>query len=386
VAHDPNAVNLHLLDMEDADSAMAAIKVGQTSGIPTQNLIVGDADGHIGWTLAGPLPRRSAPSNGLPVLGGEDRTWSDYLAPDEYPATLDPSLGRLWTANNRQLSSADQDKIGGKDADMGARASQIRDDLLARDSFDERSLLAIQLDDRALWINFWRQLLLDTLDDAALADHPQRAELKRLVTEWNGRADADAVGYALVRGFYRSMYDAWFGGLDAELSRVSPTASYRLASGRTEAVMETLAERRAWVPAGMADWRAFLLNRIDAVLGRATRDGARLQDAQWGITNRAGIAHPMARFLPWLRVWLAVPPDPLPGDANMPRVQAPEFGASERMVVAPGHEEAGIFHMPGGQSGHPLSPFFLAGHEAWVRGEASPFLPGAAIHHLVFER
>jgi penicillin amidase len=386
VAHDPNAVNLHLLHMEDADSVKAAIKVGQTSGIPTQNLVVADADGHIGWTLAGPLPRRSAPTDGLPVSGRDDRTWSGYLMPDEYPAKIDPSLGRLWTANNRQLSDRDQDKIGGKDADMGARASQIRDDLLMSDNFDERALLAIQLDDRALWIGLWRQLLLDTLDDAALAGRSERAELKRLVAEWNGRADADAAGYTLVRSFYWSMYDAWFSGLDAELRRVRPAAGYRLASRRTEAVMEILADKRAWIPPGMTDWRAFLLNRIDAVIAQATRDGAQLQDAQWGVTNRAGIAHPLARFLPLLRSWLAVPPDPLPGDVNMPRVQGPEQGASERMVVAPGHEEAGIFHMPGGQSGHPLSPFFLAGHEAWVRGDPSPFLPGPAAHHLVFER
>jgi penicillin G amidase len=385
IAHDQNAINLGFLRMEDADSAMAAIKVGQASGIPTQNLIAADANGHIGWTLAGPLPRRSTPTDGLPVSGRDDRTWSGYLTQDEYPAKLDPPLGRLWTANNRQLSDADQDKIGGKDADMGARANQIRDDLLASDSFDERSFLAIQLDDRALWANFWRQLLLDTLDEAALADQPGRAELKLLVAEWNGRADADAVGYALVRSFYRSMYDGWFGGLDAELGRLYPIASYRLASGRTEAVMETLAAQHAWVPPEFTDWRAFVLDRIDTSIAHMTRNGARLQDAQWGLTNRAAIAHPLARILSSFRLWLAVPPDPLPGDINMPRVQAPKFGASERMVVAAGHEETGIFEMPGGQSGHPLSPFFLAGHEAWVRGDPSPFLPGPTVHHLVFE-
>ena len=61
---------------------------------------------------------------------------------------------------------------------------------------------------------------------------------------------------------------------------------------------------------------------------------------------------------------------------GMPRVQAPNFGASERMVVSPGHEADGIIHMPGGQSGHPLSPFWGAGHEDWVRGRPTPFLPG----------
>ena len=63
-----------------------------------------------------------------------------------------------------------------------------------------------------------------------------------------------------------------------------------------------------------------------------------------------------------------MPVDHLPGDRDMPRVQTPNFGASERMVVSPGHEADGIVHMPGGQSGHPLSPYWGAGHEDWVHG------------------
>ena len=65
-----------------------------------------------------------------------------------------------------------------------------------------------------------------------------------------------------------------------------------------------------------------------------------------------------------------------PGDSFMPRVQHRRSGASERLVVSPGREQDGILHMPGGQSGHPLSPFFLAGHEDWVTGTATPLLPG----------
>jgi len=66
----------------------------------------------------------------------------------------------------------------------------------------------------------------------------------------------------------------------------------------------------------------------------------------------------------------------------MPRFQAPSAGASERLVVSPGREAEGIFEMPCGQSGHPLSAFYRAGHRAWVRGEPAPFLPGPAVHAL----
>jgi penicillin amidase len=51
-------------------------------------------------------------------------------------------------------------------------------------------------------------------------------------------------------------------------------------------------------------------------------------------------------------------------------------------VVSPGHEEAGIFHMPVGQSGHPMSPYYRKGHEAWEEGRPTPFLPGRPVHRL----
>ena len=77
-----------------------------------------------------------------------------------------------------------------------------------------------------------------------------------------------------------------------------------------------------------------------------------------------------------------MPGEPLAGDGAMPRVQGPAFGASERMVGSPGHEADGIIHMPGGQSGHPMSPFWGAGHDDWVHGRPTPFLPGDARHTL----
>lgn len=67
----------------------------------------------------------------------------------------------------------------------------------------------------------------------------------------------------------------------------------------------------------------------------------------------------------------------------MPRVSAPDFGQSERLVVAPGREEQALFNMPGGQSGHPWSPFFLADHQAWIDGVPGRLLPGPERHRLL---
>ena len=88
--------------------------------------------------------------------------------------------------------------------------------------------------------------------------------------------------------------------------------------------------------------------RRGRVLESRRTAGAQLADRTWGERNTTRIQHPLSLAVPSLGRWLDVPPHPLPGDANMPRVQGPDFGASERLVVSPGHEETGIFHMPGG--------------------------------------
>jgi penicillin amidase len=75
-------------------------------------------------------------------------------------------------------------------------------------------------------------------------------------------------------------------------------------------------------------------------------------------------------------------PVQLPGGGYMPRVQSPTWGASERMAVAPGHEADAYFHMPCGQSGHPLSPHYRDSHPAWIHGEPTPLLPGPPEHTL----
>jgi penicillin amidase len=94
------------------------------------------------------------------------------------------------------------------------------------------------------------------------------------------------------------------------------------------------------------------------------------------------IRHALSRAVPMLGPFLDLPPEELPGDSNMPRVQGPTFGASERFAVSPGREKDGYLHMPAGESGHFLSPHYRDGNEAWAKGEATAFLPGEVVHRL----
>jgi len=387
VAHDVKAVNLTLLHMEEMESVNEALALAPRIGMPAQNLVVGDSSGNIGWTIVGPLPQRPATpvDASYPLAAnGSTRGWQGLLPAAAYPAVRNPSSGQLVTANNRQLLGADAVKLGDGGYDMGARASQVRDSVAALgDKTDEQGVFSVALDDRALFISQWRDRALAVLDEEALKDKPQRAELARLLkTTWTGHASVDSVAYRASRSFMWSLYELLYGGANIELAKLNKDANMRAASSRWPVVLGRLLDEQpaGWLPQGHASWKALQLAALDRTIAYMTKDGKPLASATWGARNTATIAHPIAGAMPMLKKWLSVPPDQLPGDSNMPRVAGPAFGQSERMTVSPGHEEQGLFNMPGGQSGHPLSPFFLAGHADWAAGRPVPLLPGPVAH------
>lgn len=388
VAHDPAALNLNHRKLESAMTLDQAMAIANTDGIPAQNFVAGDEHGNIGWTIAGILPKRAAPSlaGTFPLAGGGGVTWSGLLPPADYPRIVNPPDGQLSTANNRQLMGAGEQRIGDGGFDIGARNHQLRENLRALGAkTDVPAAFGVSLDDRALFVAPWRERALRALCAPALAGHPQRAEFRRLLeTSWDGHASVNSSGYLLARNYMWALQDVLFGVANAEMKKIDPKASVPFATSRWPAVIARLLDERpaAWVPRGYRDWREVELAAIDAEIAALTVGGHRLAKRTWGERNTAAIAHPITAAAPFLTRWLAAPPDQLPGDANMPRVAAPKFGQSERLTVSPGREEEGIFNMPGGQSGHPLSPFFLAGHEDWVKATPRPLLPGAAKYTL----
>ncbi|TFW21450.1 penicillin acylase family protein, partial [Duganella callida] len=108
-AHTPRAVNFNGLRLESADTLEQALAIAPTLGIPAQNFVGGDDRGNIGWTIAGPLPRRAAPgvASTYPMTADDPAgVWQGWLAPDEYPKVLNPPGGHLATANSRQLAGS----------------------------------------------------------------------------------------------------------------------------------------------------------------------------------------------------------------------------------------------------------------------------------------
>jgi penicillin G amidase len=379
IAHDPHAYNLGLMQLERAPSVTAALDLAPELGIPPQNLLVADRDGHIGWTLAGnAIPRRAPGSDGQrPLDGAQAGGWQGWVKPTHYPRVVDPSDGRLWTANNRTVDGAALELLGNGGHDLGARAQQIRDDLAMHSRFASGDMLDIQLDNRAVFLTPWQRLLHDTL--AGTRD-PALVPLRELTANWRQRAAPDSVDYRLVRAFREQVHRAALAPFVAQVQARFRDFAWPAGNDAEAAVWSMLRDQPAWLlDPRYENWNALLLDAARRVATTLGAEPGGLAARTWGEVNRSDIRHPLARALPGvLARLLDMPDEPLPGDANMPRVAAPGFGASERLAVSPGQEARGILQMPGGQSDNPLSPYYGAGHADWVEGRPTPLLPGPA--------
>ncbi len=376
-----------LLALELAGNLDEAQALASGTGIPHQNYVVADSEGRVGWTIIGRIPRRFGHDGSVPTSWADGtRGWGGFLGAAEQPRVTDPPSGRIWTANARVVSGAKLAAVGVGGYDLGARQSQIRDGLLALDKASESDMLKIQLDDRALLLARWQKLLLETLTPEAVAKDPRRAEARRLLEEWGGRAAVGSVGYRIVRGFRESVRGLVLDPLLAPARALDPkrlrpgTAPNPRSEGPVWAILT--ARPQHLLDPRFASFDALLLAALDATLDELTQGGRALVTRTWGEHNTTLVRHPLSRAVPQLASWLDMPRLQLPGDNHMPRFQSPSAGASERFAVSPGREEQGYFHMPGGQSGHPLSPHYADGHDAWAKGEPTPFLPGPAVHVL----
>ncbi len=371
MAHDDNDVGIAgFMGLERAANVREALDAAHTARMPDQNFVVGDAAGHIAWTIIGQVPRRAGLNDQLPQSWADGtHGWRGYLAPGEIPEIIDPPDGRLWSANARMVGGAAYDILGNGGYAGPDRARAIHDDLFARDRFDEAGLLAVATDTRAHVLDPWQALLLQAIDAHSGGG---LARLRPYVADWGGRAEPASVGYRLVRDFRAGAIQRIYAGLGA--AEVGPGGAVAIGRNPDWPSLRLLAAQPPpLVPPPFHDWAGL----IDAAAMEAAHGaGEDIAHYTWGARNHTGIGHPLARAVPGL-AWLTDPPDvEIAGDIFVPRVAVPGFGSSERIIVSPGHEDRAIFNMPAGQAGNPLSPYYGAGEAAWVGGAGTPLLPG----------
>jgi penicillin amidase len=384
VAHSAERLATATTPFENARSIDDVFDDANGLGTPGQNIVAVDRDGRIGWSVYGSIPRRAGLDGNVPTSWADGtRGWDGWLTTPEYPRLVDPADGRIWTANARVVDGDMLAKLGDGSYEVGSRATIIRDRLMAQERFTPEDMLRIQLDTRAVFLARWRDLILKTLTPEVIADKRERAQFRDIVErDWDGQASPDSVGYRLTRMFREQVSERVMAFVLAECYESDRSFDHTTLRRREGPIWKLVTEKPMHLlDPQFSSWDELLAAATDTVIERAARDGD-LKARIWSEYNVTAYRHPLSAGLPLVGRWLDMPLQPLPGDLFTPRVQWGSISASERMVVSPGREAGGIMQMPTGQSGHPLSPFYANSHQAWVKGEKSPFLPGPPVHTL----
>jgi len=389
VAHDINSVNLNQINLEYAANVDEAFTVAASAGIPAQNLMVADKQGNIGWTIMGPIPVKNGDLGELPTSWSNgDNNWQGYLSSDQYPKVKNPADHRLWTANSRVVGGEMLTKLGNGGYALGARSSQIRNALLAKNSFEENDLLAIALDDKAVFLQRWQNFLQKkVISNVENNKNKAWKEAKKLIINNDLRASTDSVAYRLVRNFRLNVRTMVFKNINNKLSSIDPAYNFHTIRHQVETPLwQLINEQPALFLSQNTDfssWDDLFAEALDITIHDMSMEQP-FNESTWGKQNTAAIVHPLSKAIPFIGRWLDMPKTQLSGDSYMPKVQGRAFGASQRMVVSPGHEEDGILHMPTSQASHPWSPYYRKGHSDWEKGIASEFLPGKTKYTLTF--
>ena len=377
VSDQPGAVNLSLMDLPEARDVDSALDVAARWYGPSQNVLVADHTGRIGWTLSGWIPNRRGYDGRSPMVHDATHGWFGALSEAQRPRLVDPTSGFLFTANNRLVPLEQAAPIGKVWAD-GGRAWRIRRDLESKAKVSELDLLTIQLDETVQRFLPYRDLLIEVLTD--LPEKAGRDAVLALVRSWDGRASLENTALPVVAAFRSDVIGrTQMMLLDRSKTVASDDDARRrqAASAIGENIVLAVLEGRdpRFFPSESNAWSDVVRPAAEAAIAVHLED----PDTPWGERNRAKFSHPLGMAHPLVGARFDLPAVPQSGHWGAVRVQTERAGASARMVASPSLRASAILTVPGGQSGDPESSHYSDRHAAWAAGTPSPLLPGPMV-------
>ncbi len=346
---------------------------------PTQNFVLADVGGRVGYALAGAIP--DGPWGLTAAAGATTDPAAVPLVPFEQLPRVAPSRAAVVvTANNLQYGAGYPYRLS---AEYSApyRAAEITRRLHRLTRFDAAAFAAIQADTASP-----AELELARLTVAALrargADHdPELVPAFAALAAFDGRFQPASRGATVVERLrLAAAADLAAAHLPAALS-----ARYMAPNARFVLLMRALREHpRGWFAGDDPD--AFLVAELRAVVRRFGRDAVAVE---YGEADAVTAAHPLAPF--GFSLWNG-PRVAGQGGRYAPAVQGASIGQSFRAVWDVGNWDAGGIDIPLGESGEPGSPHYrdLAARYARHVLTALPFsdaaVARAARTTLVLER
>lgn len=360
IADDPdNGVAEAVYQASKANSVEAYFAALAPWTAPPQNLVVADAEGHIGLISPGRFPRRDA--QGAWVGEIEERIYS-----------MDPAEGFFATANNLQTPRDFPHPMpGGHDP---FRVARITETLASDASVTVAETQALQLDRQSV--------LAARLSPFLMQANPQTAEgrtMQARLAAWDGVARADGVEPTMFAYWTRAIGEKLYADElgEALFLRFQGPRDVFIDGVLTGALSAQWCDDVTTVEASES-CAAIMGAAFDAASRTlAAERGASESGWVWGEAHAARFPHPVLSRLPLIGDRFVVT-TPFGGNSTTVNVarnwhDRPAYhtvhAAGMRMIVDFSDLDGSLFIVTPGQSGHPHSTHFGDLAPLWGRGE-----------------
>ncbi len=369
---------LHGLPLEGMDAAGNWTEFRQATSEwwgPTQNLAYADDQGHIGYQAVGLFPIRPGGLSGVPIVetgtaADSEHEWQGYIPFEQLPTVLDPDNGVIATANARIAPDGYPYPLA-LNWDAPYRNERIWKWLSGHAKLTPADMLTLQTDtysevDRELAQRFAYAIDRSTVADAKLR---QAADLMRT---WNGVITTDSVAAEIVDATRKAL---WPLVLEPKLG-----PDWQLYDWQSKNfVQEEMVEKAPpeWLPAKYKSWDDLIAAAVEKAM---VDDHAppSLRDWTFGSQHVIDIKHPLYAMLPFFK-WTSTGPHQLAGDETTLDHVRGLLGASQRLTVDWSNMDGSTENIVMGESGDPLSPYYLDQFPYWYAGKtfAMPFTEAA---------
>lgn len=381
-----------LYDINRAESASTfkeALRIWQG---PSSNFVFADADGHIGYLLAGHVPIRKSGTGLTPVPGWTgEYEWDGQIPFEELPQVDDPECGYVVTANNPVVGPnfpyhITWDWMG------AARAERIEQLILEEDLHDLDSFQGMQVDTHCSlglrFVDLCREMVLVNAEAKTARD---------ILLQWDGDGHSESGEMALYEVTLMLVSKA----IAVEALGEKLAAQFLGQSNNPVAIMAGHTGRyTSWVmdlleqPDKYHRLRKFApeLPSMEVLVEEALNEAyVELRNAhgrdhnswEWGKLHRIQFQHPLA-INPVMSHFFSSPAGSAGGDTDtvfqtalnpQDAYDAEAWCPSFRHLVEMGDTVEYRSVLPTGQSGHPASRNYMDQFHLWCSGEMRP--PGS---------
>ena len=381
---DPANISSPFLAVNAADSGPALVGAFAGFGGPAQNLVYADDHGAIGYHALGRIPVRGSlaqPTALSPVptdvaaTGALTREWAGNIPFDQMPQTLNPAAGVIVTANARITPDSYPFPIT-LDWAEPYRAERLWKQLTGRSGLTPADMLALQTDVYSDVDHVVAQRLAYAIDHSTNPTERlhQAADLLR---SWKGVVSIDSAPAAITDAARAALWPLL---LKPKLvpDPHATAESWRLYTWGERAFAEEELIQHApdrWLPRQYKSWNDLLAAAVDQGL-TAEHAPANLSNWSYGQQHPVDIEHPLLSATPFLQHLLGIPtgtgPHPQSGDSTTVKQVGRTFGPSERFTADLADPDRSTLDLVLGQSGNPVSPWFLDQFPAWLAGSTFP--------------